>query len=80
VYNGFGQRHDEKYFVFSVSWILNARLLNPCAELLRRAIAYLLSGLSSRIGSAQAAWEGDLDRAKASQVLDGSELVDVTAG
>src|SRR5271168_3238431 len=27
-----------------------------------------------------AAWEGDLDRAKAVQVLDGAELVDVTAG
>ena len=27
-----------------------------------------------------AAWEGDLDRAKATQVLDGAELVDVTAG
>ena len=27
-----------------------------------------------------AAWEGDLDRAKAAGVLDGSEPVDVTAG
>jgi aerobic C4-dicarboxylate transport protein len=27
-----------------------------------------------------AAWEGDLDRTKASRVLDGDELVDVTAG
>jgi hypothetical protein len=27
-----------------------------------------------------AAWEDDLDRAKAMQVLDGAELVDVTAG
>ena len=27
-----------------------------------------------------AAWEGDLDRAKAQHVLDGEELVDVTAG
>src|SRR5258706_52687 len=27
-----------------------------------------------------AAWEGDLDRAKATQVLDGGELVDVTSG
>jgi aerobic C4-dicarboxylate transport protein len=27
-----------------------------------------------------AAWEGDLDRAKAAKVLDGGELVDVTAG
>jgi aerobic C4-dicarboxylate transport protein len=26
------------------------------------------------------AWEGDLDRVKARQVLDGTELVDVTAG
>jgi aerobic C4-dicarboxylate transport protein len=27
-----------------------------------------------------AAWEGDLDYAKAEQVLDGAEVVDVTAG
>jgi aerobic C4-dicarboxylate transport protein len=27
-----------------------------------------------------AAWEGDLDRAKAVQVLEGAEMVDVTAG
>ena len=27
-----------------------------------------------------AGWEGDLDRAKAHRVLDGDELVDVTAG
>jgi len=27
-----------------------------------------------------AAWEGDLDYAKAAEVLDGHELVDVTAG
>jgi hypothetical protein len=27
-----------------------------------------------------AAWEGDLDRVKARQVLDGTKLVDVTAG
>src|SRR4051812_42109425 len=27
-----------------------------------------------------AAWEGDLDRAKARRVLDGEELADVTAG
>jgi aerobic C4-dicarboxylate transport protein len=27
-----------------------------------------------------AAWEGDLDRAKAARVLGGEELVDVTAG
>jgi aerobic C4-dicarboxylate transport protein len=27
-----------------------------------------------------AAWEGDLDRATARRVLDGEELVDVTAG
>lgn len=27
-----------------------------------------------------AVWEGDLDYAKAEQVLDGAELVDVTAG
>jgi aerobic C4-dicarboxylate transport protein len=27
-----------------------------------------------------AAWEGDLDRDKARRVLDGEELVDVTAG
>jgi aerobic C4-dicarboxylate transport protein len=27
-----------------------------------------------------AAWEGDLDRAKAKRVLEGDELVDVTAG
>ena len=27
-----------------------------------------------------ASWEGDLDRAKAHRVLDGDELVDVTAG
>ena len=27
-----------------------------------------------------AAWEGDLDRAKAAKVLEGGELVDVTAG
>jgi aerobic C4-dicarboxylate transport protein len=27
-----------------------------------------------------AAWEGDLDRAKAQHVLNGDELVDVTAG
>jgi aerobic C4-dicarboxylate transport protein len=26
------------------------------------------------------AWEGDLDRAQAKRVLDGQELVDVTAG
>jgi aerobic C4-dicarboxylate transport protein len=27
-----------------------------------------------------AAWEGDLDRAKALRVLEGEEVVDVTAG
>jgi len=27
-----------------------------------------------------AAWEGDLDRTKARRVLDGQEVVDVTAG
>lgn len=27
-----------------------------------------------------AAWEGDLDRVKAAKVLEGGELVDVTAG
>jgi aerobic C4-dicarboxylate transport protein len=30
--------------------------------------------------AAIAAWEGDLDHAKAAEVLDGHELVDVTAG
>jgi aerobic C4-dicarboxylate transport protein len=45
----------------------------------------LQSALRALIGNCVAtvvvaAWEGDLDRDKARQVLDGAELVDVTAG
>ena len=44
----------------------------------RRALGNLIGNCVATV--VVAAWEGDLDRVKAKHVLDGDELVDVTAG
>ena len=54
--------------VLSVDWFLG----------MARALGNLIGNCVATV--VVAAWEGDLDRAKATQVLDGEELVDVTAG
>ena len=54
--------------VLSVDWFIG----------MARALGNLIGNCVATV--VVAAWEGDLDRAKAGQVLDGSELVDVTAG
>jgi len=54
--------------VLSVDWFIG----------MARALGNLIGNCVATV--VVAAWEGDLDRAKATQVLDGAELVDVTAG
>jgi len=54
-----------------IVWIM---LLNRSA----RAVGNLTGNCVATV--VVAAWEGDLDREKAAKVLDGGELVDVTAG
>jgi len=54
--------------VLSVDWFIG----------MARALGNLIGNCTATV--VVAAWEGDLDRAKARQVLDGVELVDVTAG
>jgi aerobic C4-dicarboxylate transport protein len=54
--------------VLSVDWFIG----------MARALGNLIGNCVATV--VVAAWEGDLDRAKARQVLDGAELVDVTAG
>jgi aerobic C4-dicarboxylate transport protein len=54
--------------VLSVDWFIG----------MARAVGNLIGNCVATV--VIAAWEGDLDRARAHQVLDGGELVDVTAG
>jgi aerobic C4-dicarboxylate transport protein len=54
--------------VLSVDWFIG----------MARALGNLIGNCVATV--VVAAWEGDLDRAKAHQVLDGDEVVDVTAG
>jgi aerobic C4-dicarboxylate transport protein len=54
--------------VLSVDWFIG----------MARALGNLIGNCVATV--VVAAWEGDLDRTKAQQVLDGTELVDVTAG
>jgi aerobic C4-dicarboxylate transport protein len=54
--------------VLSVDWFIG----------MARALGNLIGNCVATV--VVAAWEGDLDRAKARQVLDGAEMVDVTAG
>ena len=54
--------------VLSVDWFIG----------MARALGNLIGNCVATV--VVAAWEGDLDRAKAAQVLDRTELVDVTAG
>ena len=54
--------------VLSVDWFIG----------MARALGNLIGNCVATV--VVAAWEGDLDRAKAAHVLDGAELVDVTAG
>jgi aerobic C4-dicarboxylate transport protein len=53
--------------VLSVDWFIG----------MARALGNLIGNC---VATVVVAWEGDLDRAKAQRVLDGEELVDVTAG
>ena len=54
--------------VLSVDWFIG----------MARAVGNLIGNCVATV--VVATWEGDLDRAKAHQVLDGAEMVDVTAG
>ena len=54
--------------VLSVDWFIG----------MARALGNLIGNCVATV--VVAAWEGDLDRDKARRVLDGAELVDVTAG
>jgi aerobic C4-dicarboxylate transport protein len=54
--------------VLSVDWFIG----------MARALGNLIGNCTATV--VIAAWEGDLDRDKAKRVLDGAELVDVTAG
>jgi aerobic C4-dicarboxylate transport protein len=54
--------------VLSVDWFIG----------MARALGNLIGNCVATV--VVAVWEGDLDRAKAHQVLDGAEMVDVTAG
>jgi aerobic C4-dicarboxylate transport protein len=54
--------------VLSVDWFIG----------MARALGNLIGNCVATV--VVAAWEGDLDLAKARRVLDGDELVDVTAG
>jgi aerobic C4-dicarboxylate transport protein len=54
--------------VLSVDWFIG----------MARALGNLIGNCVATV--VVAAWEGDLDRVKARHVLDGDEVVDVTAG
>ena len=54
--------------VLSVDWFIG----------MARALGNLIGNCVATV--VVAAWEGDLDHARAQRVLDGEELVDVTAG
>jgi aerobic C4-dicarboxylate transport protein len=54
--------------VLSIDWFIG----------MARALGNLIGNCVATV--VVAAWEGDLDLAKARRVLDGDELVDVTAG
>jgi len=54
--------------VLSVDWFIG----------MARALGNLIGNCVATV--VVAAWEGDLDRTKAHQVLDGGEIVDVTVG
>ena len=54
--------------VLSVDWFIG----------MARALGNLIGNCVATV--VVAAWEGDLDGAKAAKVLDGTEVVDVTAG
>jgi len=54
--------------VLSVDWFIG----------MARALGNLIGNCVATV--VVAAWEGDLDRVKAAQVLEGAEMVDVTAG
>jgi len=54
--------------VLSIDWFIG--MARACGNLIGNCVATVVV----------AAWEGDLDLAKARRVLDGDELVDVTAG
>jgi aerobic C4-dicarboxylate transport protein len=54
--------------VLSVDWFIG----------MARALGNLIGNCVATV--VVAAWEGDLDRDKAHRVLDGNEVVDVTAG
>jgi aerobic C4-dicarboxylate transport protein len=54
--------------VLSVDWFIG----------MARALGNLIGNCVATV--VVAAWEGDLDRTKAQRVLEGDELVDVTAG
>lgn len=54
--------------VLSVDWFIGTA----------RAVGNLIGNCVATV--VVAAWEGDLDRAKAAKVLEGGELVDVTEG
>ena len=54
--------------VLSVDWFIG----------MARAVGNLIGNCVATV--VVAAWEGDLDRATAAKVLDGGEMVDVTAG
>jgi aerobic C4-dicarboxylate transport protein len=54
--------------VLSVDWFIG--MARAVGNLIGNCVATVVVG----------AWEGDLDRAQAKRVLDGEELVDVTAG
>src|SRR6195952_5324050 len=54
--------------VLSIDWFIG--MARAVGNLIGNCVATVVIG----------AWEGDLDRAKAKRVLDGNELVDVTAG
>jgi len=54
--------------VLSVDWFIG----------MARALGNLIGNCVATV--VVAAWEGDLDRARATQVLEGAEMVDVTAG
>ena len=54
--------------VLSVDWFIG----------MARALGNLIGNCVATV--VVAAWEGDLDRGKAQRVLEGEELVDVTAG
>jgi aerobic C4-dicarboxylate transport protein len=54
--------------VLSVDWFIG----------MARALGNLIGNCIATV--VVAAWEGDLDRDKARRVLDGAEVVDVTAG